>query len=204
ETGNAVVYHATPGSAALGGLSNGTTYYVIRLDDVRIRLADTYAHAISGIALAIDPANLGLGAHSITYGLLTLAITDGIRMVAQAGKDDFIDLKGRLRDPAAQLGDAGSANPNPHTFGIDLIRAGVMGAGTADVILESAVLESATGNAGGVLVRPRPTPADYHVWYNQFRPDDPTNATSGAGVDVGFFGSNPVAIKGTYNFVNSG
>ena len=37
--------------------------------------------------LAIDPANLALGSHTITNGAVTLAITDGIRLVAQAGAD---------------------------------------------------------------------------------------------------------------------
>src|SRR6202008_2603755 len=113
-------------------------------------LAATLDDARNGVALAIDPANLDAGTHTITKGANpALTITDGIRLVAQAGADDYIDLKGRLRDPAAQLGDAGDDNPNPHTFNIDLIQAGITGNGNADVILQSAILETGTGTAGG-------------------------------------------------------
>ena len=76
------------------------------------------------------------------------------------------------------------------------------------MVLQSAVDETATGNAGGVRVRPQPTPADDHLWYNQFRPDDPTGATNGAPVDVGFYGGDAskggasTDIKVTYDFVN--
>ena len=77
---------------------------MIRLDDLRIRLADTAEHAAAGTALMIDPANLQQGSHTITKGSTTLPITDGIRLVATAGADNYLDIKGRLRDPAALLG----------------------------------------------------------------------------------------------------
>ena len=68
----------------------------------------------------MDPANLVSGTHTLTAGPRTLTITDGIRLVARAGGDNFIDLKGRLRDPAADL-------VNPHVFNIDVIEAGLTG-----------------------------------------------------------------------------
>ncbi|MET0448206.1 MAG: hypothetical protein ABW004_07350, partial [Aeromicrobium sp.] len=44
QTGDAVVYRSTGG--ALGGLAQNTTYWVIRLDDNRILLADSACHAL--------------------------------------------------------------------------------------------------------------------------------------------------------------
>src|SRR5690606_36810937 len=41
------VYYSSGLSAALGGLVNGQTYWVIRIDANRIRLADSYCHAMS-------------------------------------------------------------------------------------------------------------------------------------------------------------
>src|SRR5690606_34105193 len=40
------VYYSSGLSAALGGLVNGGTYWIIRLDGNRIRLADSYCHAV--------------------------------------------------------------------------------------------------------------------------------------------------------------
>jgi hypothetical protein len=202
ETGDEVVYHASVPSSSLGNLVDGGHYFVIRLDDLRLRLAASLLNAQSGTAIAIDPANLNAASHTITMGNTTLAITDGIRLVAQAGADDYIDLKGRLRDPAALLGDAGDANPDPHVFNIDLIRAGLLaGGGNVDVILQSAVLEASTAHAGGVRVRATQGPAVNAIWFNQFRPDDPAGASQGSAVDVAFFGAGAVSINGTYNFV---
>ena len=174
---------------------------MIRLDDVRIRLADSLAHAQSGVALAIDPANLDKGTHTITKGSVTLAITDGIRLVAQAGADDFIDLGAgcatRRRSSEAQ---ATRARTSRHR----LIRAGVTGVGTDDVILQSAILETGIGPAGGVLVHARsgPAPIGPAIYFTKYYPDGAGG--SGGNLDVGFFGGSApgVAIKGTYNFVN--
>ena len=195
-TGDQVTYHASPATAPLGPLVDGGQYFVIRLDDQRIELANSLAHAQAGVALAIDPANLQNGTHTITKGATTLTITDGISLVAQAGKDDFIDLKGRLRDPAAQLG-------NPFVFDIDLIRAGLTGDGSVNVILQAAVLETGSpGNEGGVRVRATNGPQVDQTFYNAFNAFRTEGTSSGAPLDVGFYGTNPVPINATYKFVN--
>src|SRR6185503_5653483 len=91
QTGDEVIYHASVPSSSLGNLVDGGHYFVIRLDDLRLRLAASLLDAQSGNAIAIDPANLNAASHTITMGNTTLAITDGIRLVAQAGADDYID-----------------------------------------------------------------------------------------------------------------
>lgn len=65
STGDAIVYReaSTPDSSTaglpLGALVDGGLYYVIRLDDGRIRLADSAAHAAAGQALSLDTARAG-------------------------------------------------------------------------------------------------------------------------------------------------
>src|SRR5262249_25168154 len=145
------------------------------------------------------------GTHTLTTSdSRTLTITDGTQLKSLAGADDFVDIKGRLRDPAATLGNP--AGTNPHVFNIDLVQAGLTGQGSDNVILQGAVKETGTGTAGLVRVTtfldsPSSDDSTNDLYANQFRPDDPKNATAGPGQDVGFFGNNGVSIKATYNFV---
>ena len=199
ETGDAVVYNADNSANALNGLSDGETYYVIRLDDSRVRLAATSDQAYSGVAINIDPANLALASHSITHSDGTLAITDGTRLVSEAGADNFLDLRGLLRDPSASLG--GANNPNPHVFNIDKVHAGMQGDGSAEIILQSSQQQSANATTGGVRVKASAGPAANGLYYDAFR--SPVGQ-AGSNVDVGYYGNeaNGVDIKATYNFIN--
>ena len=127
--------------------------------------------------------------------------------MAQAGADDYIDLKGRLRDPAAKLGGdpPSRCRTRPHIFNIDLIRAGLGGNGSADVILQSAVAEAGDRQRRRrARARARRRAGGHDLLQPVFRPDDPANATRGAAVDVGFFGGNAGSRRSrrTYNFVN--
>jgi hypothetical protein len=57
RTGDEVVYHTNTGDpigGPSGGLTDGTTYYVIKLDDTHIQLADSRDHALAGKAIKID------------------------------------------------------------------------------------------------------------------------------------------------------
>ena len=60
-TGTAVVYNSN-GGTAIGGMTNGTTYYVNRVDANTILLYDTQAHAIAGGATGlVDISAVGTG-----------------------------------------------------------------------------------------------------------------------------------------------
>jgi len=60
-TGTAVVYNNN-GGTAIGGMTNGTTYYVNRVDANTISLYDTQAHAIAGGATGlVDITSVGTG-----------------------------------------------------------------------------------------------------------------------------------------------
>lgn len=82
NTGNAVVYRHGPGGSAIGGLVDGQTYYVIRLDNHRLKLAATLADAQAG--QAIHPTSKGTGtAHTLTGGNRTLTFDPGPALEVQ-------------------------------------------------------------------------------------------------------------------------
>jgi Ca2+-binding RTX toxin-like protein len=65
--GDAVVYSHGAGGSAIGGLTSGATYYVIRLSPHALKLAASAADAAAG--KAIDLTTLGSGSkHSLTAG----------------------------------------------------------------------------------------------------------------------------------------
>ena len=53
RTGDEVVYHSGADATAVGGLTDGHTYYVIVLDDTHAQLADTREHALDGLAIGL-------------------------------------------------------------------------------------------------------------------------------------------------------
>lgn len=58
-TGDAVKYVKTTDSTAIGGLTDGTTYYVIRVDGETIKLATTANNATAGTAINISAVGTG-------------------------------------------------------------------------------------------------------------------------------------------------
>ena len=59
-TGEAVVYdEGDPGGQAIGGLVDGVTYYVIKLDDGLVKLASSLANANNGIAIDLTTTGSG-------------------------------------------------------------------------------------------------------------------------------------------------
>src|SRR5439155_941407 len=60
HTGDAVKYQSAPGAADdIGGLSDGTTYYVIRYGDNTAELADSREHALAGQAITLSSGGTG-------------------------------------------------------------------------------------------------------------------------------------------------
>lgn len=64
QTGQAVVYSAPSG--AMTGLTNGVTYYVIRLSNSTISLASSLANAQNGTAIALSSDGTGVQTFTIT------------------------------------------------------------------------------------------------------------------------------------------
>ncbi|HKR58891.1 MAG TPA: hypothetical protein VJS64_04100 [Pyrinomonadaceae bacterium] len=67
KTGSKVKY--TTGSATVGGLTNGSTYFVITLNSNTLKLATSLANALAGTA--IDLTSTGTGSQTLTPVLVT-------------------------------------------------------------------------------------------------------------------------------------
>lgn len=71
-TGDKVTY-TDGGGTAVVGLTDGGTYYVIRIDANTLKLASSYANAIAGTAIGITS---GIGSnHKLTYGTMLCRTT---------------------------------------------------------------------------------------------------------------------------------
>jgi len=95
--GKAVVYHSN-GGTAIGNLTDGVTYYVIKVDADNIKLATTYTNAIAGSV--INLSSLGTGTqyfstqyttqfnpvpytYDYTVSILVKYIDDGLQIIEQ-------------------------------------------------------------------------------------------------------------------------
>jgi hypothetical protein len=79
STGDAVVYSHGPEGSDIGGLIDGHTYYVIKLDNDIIMLAATFEDAIADTG--IDLTDMGSGdAHTLTTGKSTITFNPSSAM----------------------------------------------------------------------------------------------------------------------------
>ena len=74
STGTPVVYHAG-GGAAIGGLTDGATYFAISVSSKQLKLADTAAHATSGTAMSLNLTQASGMAHQLTGAFTPSATT---------------------------------------------------------------------------------------------------------------------------------
>lgn len=78
QTGDAVVYRKGSGSA-VGGLVDGTTYYVIKISSETIQLAATLADAQASDPVAINLTSKGTGTgHKLEFGTRTLNLDPSV------------------------------------------------------------------------------------------------------------------------------
>ena len=136
RTGDAVKY-SNDGGSDIGGLTNNTTYYVIKVDDDHVKLSDTKEHAEAGtgirdlssngsgtkhkLAIGEDGLDVGVGA-AVSVNLADLTNTAYVAAgtaVNAAGLTVNADMAAR----------DGEADPQTHSFGAEA----VSGAGAKDV-----------------------------------------------------------------------
>ena len=95
ETGAAVRYHAG-GGTAIGGLESGRTYYAIfdAQAPAKVRLAETYAKAVQGVALGLNPASATGTGHSLREGAVVDASGEqaGTVTVAAINRPDAVRM----------------------------------------------------------------------------------------------------------------
>ncbi len=75
QTGQAVFYHTS--ATVITGLSNDTTYYVIRISNTTFKLATTLANAIAGTAITLSGSGSGTQTFTVSLTARTLADTGG-------------------------------------------------------------------------------------------------------------------------------
>ncbi len=81
ETGDAIVYSQGAGNTAVGALTDGTTYFVIRVSDTEVKLATTAEAASNGTEINLTGSGSGSG-HSLKpvldLGVSTVELTANI------------------------------------------------------------------------------------------------------------------------------
>jgi microcystin-dependent protein len=75
QTGQAVLYHAV--TTVMTGLTNDTTYYIIRTGNLTFSLASSLANAIAGTAIALSSDGAGAQTFTLTLSTRTLGETGG-------------------------------------------------------------------------------------------------------------------------------
>jgi hypothetical protein len=131
ETGDGLIYNSD-GAEEIGGLKNGETYYAIRVDETKIRLAATYDEAQTGNWIGITPPVDTVSAHSFRRP---------DNLVLASGKD--MKLNANRGAVIANVTAAGSAAKT----------AALGGAGTVTVVVSNleSLIKNATVSAVGDL-----------------------------------------------------
>ena len=112
-TGTQVVYHdnGANGGTSIDGLTDGTSYYIIRTATNAIELASSSANATAGTAITLGP-NLGSGIEHTFTPVTNAPLTFGAENVNAAITDSKI---GFASDPGLYAGEAVVYNANGGT-----------------------------------------------------------------------------------------
>lgn len=79
-------------SGDIGGLTTGTTYYIIPIDANTVELATTSARAILGLNINLTTQNAQLTAHTFTLAPLAITGTPGFKWQVSNDGTDYYDL----------------------------------------------------------------------------------------------------------------
>lgn len=93
NTGDKVVYYDN-GNTTLGGLENNKSYFIIKDNPGKIRLAEYYSDSISGVGISIT--SVGSGVHSIAKINPPITITKGNYVVFDLSDSSLSGLSLRL------------------------------------------------------------------------------------------------------------
>ncbi len=109
STGQQVVYR-NGGGESIGGLSDGTTYFVIRMDASHISLASTGVNAKKGIAIELDDSTADGTNHRLEISSSTEVTANGDIDVLTENDVDLIAVSASLSVAPSGGGFAGSAS----------------------------------------------------------------------------------------------
>ncbi|MDA9824248.1 hypothetical protein N9D03_01270 [Alphaproteobacteria bacterium] len=101
STGDAVTYAGELAGTAIGGLTDGTTYYVIKSDDNSFKLATSHANATAGTPTAVTISSLGtLSDHQLMPVLKldadieNVTLANGVNRITASANDQNITSDG--------------------------------------------------------------------------------------------------------------
>lgn len=101
-TGDSTFYDTSAG--AIGGLTDATTYYVIRVSATVVKLATTEANALAGTAINLTSAGSGTQVLRQTYTTRTIGTYGGTENVAGGTHSHALTDPGHVHDIAANGG----------------------------------------------------------------------------------------------------
>ncbi len=142
QTGDAVVYHSGGGDS-IGGLTDGSTYYVIATDDPnQVQLAASRQDAYDGTALALDPSAASGGQHSLSSATAQASSGAGAEVRGAAPSGEVSGATGSTDVPpgnAAFIGADATVNAG-----------GSVGVRASDDLQFDVIAGSAAVGAGGI------------------------------------------------------
>jgi microcystin-dependent protein len=118
QTGQAVVYSASSG--AITGLTDGATYYLIRISNTTFSLAASLADAQNGIAIPLSSNGTGAQTFTLTLSARTRGDTGGEENHAQSATELLAHVHKQINSTGSgtnAIGTQGSGAINGHDTG---------------------------------------------------------------------------------------
>lgn len=87
------VLYSTAGGGLIGGLTNQTTYYAIRVDANSVKLASSQSNALLGTGIVVTSTSTQLSAHTFTLAPLAIAGTPSFKWQVSNDNSNWLDLQ---------------------------------------------------------------------------------------------------------------